>query len=383
MQRAIQDIQPRHCFINKNDYAQLLEENMIIMNRIFAISVLAIIIFPVYLGAAQTRLTDKDVVFSHLQQMHQAPFPLSRIASCDQQELPYKGVDLSIDRNTSELLIHGENQTGSSWTANLPVTGLGCEIFQADLDQNGQQDLIIYSPEIGDRGSYGTRLTIIFFDRKGKPFPWQATGRFTLEQNGILEIRRNPDGNAAIIQTSEVGLPAWDGVSFLSWLYQVKDSRVYLKPESYAGTQFPHIIKANPSDIRIERIANKMDLSTAEISGDDPVQSSDPFFTHDLSATEAAKTRFNTSTTAENITNPTINTAALSNSSDQIMLSDGTSAAPPEILVVDQRNGSRRIIFQPEETDFQQLEDQKYRVHPIGTSCEGLDDCQPFILWAK
>jgi hypothetical protein len=200
---------------------------------------------------------DKDLVHSRLKQVQQNPLLLSKVASCESQELPYNSATFSIMNQGTELLIRGKDLTGNAWNAILPVTGLGCDIFQADLDGNGQQDLIIYAPGIGDKGSYDTHLTILLFDRNAKPYPWQAIGRFTLTNGGIQEIFKDSSGSVAIVQTSEIGLPAWGGISFLSYLYHAKDNRIVKASESYAGIKFPYLVKASSTDIKIEQIAQK------------------------------------------------------------------------------------------------------------------------------
>jgi len=83
------------------------------------------------------------------------------------------------------------------------------------------------------------------------------------------------------------------------------------------------------------------------------------------------------------ITNPTIDLKSLSNTEKQIVASDGSKLNLPDILVTDHSDGSRQIVFHPEEGDFEQLSGKNYRIHSVGSDCSSLDDCQPFIVWAK
>jgi hypothetical protein len=357
------------------------------MGHLRRFSILSMAISLVCLSSflnAQARVEDKDEVHNRLKNLHGTLFPLSRIATCDKAGSLYRSADLDISTNRAQLFIEGRDLTDRSWSATLSVTGLGCEIFQNDLDGNGLPDLVIYTPGIDDRGSYGTTLTILLFDKQGKPFPWQATGRFTLVDAGIQEMVRTTNG-LEIIQTMEVGLPAWDGISFLSLMYRLENGRVASVPGAYAGIQFPHIVKANQTDARIERTAGKVDLSTTAIafSMSSPVQDTDAQFVRYEKNTSSQKSSSSTAVAAQQIVNPGIDMSAQSKSEPYVIASDGSQIDTPSILVVDKSDGSRRIFFHPEDGDFNQLNAAKYRIHQTGSDCTGLDDCHPFIVWAK
>jgi hypothetical protein len=79
----------------------------------------------------------------------------------------YHDASLTITAHGPDLLIRGTNLAGAAWNARLLVNGLSCLIFQADLDNNGQRDLIVYAPGISDLGAYGTSVSILLFDDAG------------------------------------------------------------------------------------------------------------------------------------------------------------------------------------------------------------------------
>jgi hypothetical protein len=292
---------------------------------------------------------------------------------------------VTITAQGPNLLIQGTSLAGTAWKASLRISGLGCTIFHANLDNNGQQDLVIYSPGITDQGAYGTSLSILLFDKSGDPFPWQATGRFTLVKEGIQEIRRDAKG-VVIMQTSELGLPAWGGISFVSYLYRLADTRVIASQESFEGIDFPHVVAASQGDPKITRSANAINLSTNMVALDSnsPVQNADAMFMRygaESSSAVAASTM--SSAKSNPITNPTIDANALSNAGEHMIVSDGSKLDLPDILVVDNARGARHIVFHPEDTDVKQLAGKKYRIHPTGLNCSDPDDCHPFIVWAK
>ncbi len=156
---------------------------------------------------AQVRLTDKDVVSQQLRQSTGKLFPLSEVGACEQGRFQTND-NATVSFKGSVLEIRGTDFNGMPWSAKVRVNGPGCSVLQGDLDDNGRPDLVIYAPGITDTGAYGTAVSLILFDKNGKPFPWQATGRFTLIDGGIQEIRQDSKGTL-IVQTSELGLPAW------------------------------------------------------------------------------------------------------------------------------------------------------------------------------
>lgn len=334
----------------------------------------------------QTRLQDEDMVSAHLQHSGEKVLHLFQIADCDQSGAVYHDAAVAITAQGPVLSFWGTDLTGNSWNAKLPITGLGCVVFKSDIDNNGQPDLVIYSPGITDRGSYGTSLTILLFDETGKPFPWQATGRFTLVDGGIQEIRQDSKG-VAIIQTSELGLAAWGGISFASYLYRFSDGRATTSQETFEGIEFPHLIAANENDSRITQTVRSIDLSTNVVRGaTSPVQSTDAKFvrygTESGSSTRAASAS-SVAAAVDPIANPTIDSSALSSTREQILASDGSKLELPDILVIDDTEGSRQIVFHPEDADMKQMAGGKYRIHPTGLDCSDPDDCQSFIIWAK
>jgi hypothetical protein len=78
------------------------------------------------------------------------------------------------------LLIVGRDDDQRSWTATVPVgSGAGfTDIWQADFDRNGRQDLLIaaYTPQNG-RCVDGITLSFLLFNDHGQPVPWVVDSR--------------------------------------------------------------------------------------------------------------------------------------------------------------------------------------------------------------
>jgi hypothetical protein len=78
------------------------------------------------------------------------------------------------------LRVEGKDHAGKPWRIWVPrIGGIGAtDVFTADFDHDGQQDLLIRSffPVNGhclDRGE----ITVVLFDEDGRPVPWHVTGQ--------------------------------------------------------------------------------------------------------------------------------------------------------------------------------------------------------------
>jgi len=309
-------------------------------------------------------------------------FPLARIAECDRQGVIYQSDDLDITLAGSVLRIDGHGVPAHGWETNATVTGIGCEIFQADLDGSGRQSLVIRIPGIGSSGSYGTRLAVLLFDSLGRPVPWSATGRFDIVDNGIRQVRRMSNGQGIVLHSFALGHPAWGGVSYDSELYEVIDSSVRLMEGSYAGEQFPYITGARSSDKQFLESIRSINLST-EAGSSESTLSGTRLFVRFGSATAVTQGAGKPATVSpEQGANLMIDATAVANSQQQVILSDGTKFEIPDILVVDSVSGFRKVIFSPEDADLRALEKGKYSIRDIGKDCFDSDDCHPNILRA-
>ena len=114
--------------------------------------------------------------------MAQARFPMTYHASVGVLGFPdfdkRKFVDLGIARvfpDDGNLRFEGKDHAGKPWRVWVPQLGGvgGTEVWTADFDGDGQQDLLIrswkpYSGRCVDAGV----VTVLLFDRQGRPVPW-------------------------------------------------------------------------------------------------------------------------------------------------------------------------------------------------------------------
>ncbi len=127
--------------------------------------------------------------------------------------LPYSRnfVDLGLATVVSKndaLLFEGHDRKGDPWQAWVPQTsGVGwTEVWTADFDHNGQDDLLIaVHPGINGRCTGRADLLFLLFDQAGRPSPWYVS---TEVPNGkkypylpAILLDLNNDGRAEIVST--------------------------------------------------------------------------------------------------------------------------------------------------------------------------------------
>lgn len=352
---------------------------------LFVASVVASLAVVSTAAQGQTRFQDKDLVSTQLTRSTGKVFALTQVGTCEQGGSFPASDNVTISAKGPVLEIRGADSAGAPWSAKLRVNGPSCTVLQGDLDNNGRPDLVIYAPGISDRGAYGTTLSILLFDKNGEPFPWQATGRFTLVEGGIQELRQDSKGTI-LFETSELGLPAWGGISLVSNLYRFEDSRVVTSNNTLQGVEFPHVVSQNQGDAKIAHMVSSINLSTDVVppGTGSPVQNADAKFVRYGAPSNAPVTSASPAPAAVGQgANPAVNLSAVSGAENQITVSDGSRMELPDVLVLDRANGIRQIVFHPEQADLQPMATETYRIHPTGLNCTGPDDCEPFILWAK
>ncbi len=76
----------------------------------------------------------------------------------------------------ARLQVEGVDGRGGRWTLELSNQPAGCSLWRADLDRNGQEDVIIITSDA--TSGPGVEVTLIMIDADGRPVPWQAFGYF-------------------------------------------------------------------------------------------------------------------------------------------------------------------------------------------------------------
>lgn len=272
----------------------------------------------------------------------------TKVASCSDLSLALNWGQSDLQyMNDGDLVISGTDQLGRSYRAIKATNIAGCEIWSADLDGNGIQDLIILTPGEDSSGGYDAELSILFFDKDGYPFPWQATGKFISGESGVLQIVSSPlpTSRAGVIVPTKEGL-AGPNANLAFQLYAFSPSAVTKVSGKAIGTTWPAFANPTPQLIAHQKAASLV------------------FDQSKLALPERLKP----------ITSNGGNVSATS----KLALDNGQRLVPPAILVEDSANGSRLINFDPIPKDIEELASKSAQVTPIGQSCEG-EECRPLI----
>lgn len=87
--------------------------------------------------------------------------------------------EMSLPDNSDDLVFTGRDSSGKKWTLAKTYYGLGSAFFTADLDQNGELDIVILQATGGCGIAPNAVLTTIMFDKSGRPFPTETSGYFS------------------------------------------------------------------------------------------------------------------------------------------------------------------------------------------------------------
>jgi len=318
-------------------------------------------------------------------QLQSRIFPQTKLAECDNQGTIYSSADFIIIIRGSALIIQGHDSAQHSWTAQTSFNGPGCQIFQADLNRNGHQDLLILTPGIGSQGQYDSHLTILLFNAAGMPTPWSATGRFSANALGINEVSSTSSGEPLIQHSYAIGHPAWGGVTYISSLYAVAKGNILPVNGAYNSIAYPVIHGQMDNDLDIRKSIGATNLTTLDLPRTPQPESQSPkvsFVRFGRSASKTTPTPNSAPVPAEQGANPMVDGALMDANRELVELSDGSRVDIPTIVIIDSTTGTRRIIFNPDGTDMASLEKASYQIQQAGTDCRDSDDCRPFTIRA-
>jgi hypothetical protein len=258
-----------------------------------------------------------------------------------------------------EVTISGKDQSNHVWTSTYEATpGAGCQLWKVDLGQNGRLALAFIEFSADSSGGWDTTLSLLLFDDEGRPFPWQATSLFTVDDLGVRElVKLGEEKQPAIIvprrleQVSDTGVVRKTGTEFHA--YSFTKDRVREVLGYYANRTWPLIVPAGfvPSSPS----GNVESLSTASVIDSRQVQ---------LQAATHEYVRLNGKNDSER----------------QVEFTD-QSMALPKILVVDRADG-RSIISLPQQSDFENLKALNLKTTILGQDCDQ-SSCSPLIMWMK
>ena len=274
----------------------------------------------------------------------------SKLEDCDFAKPISRGFD-GIQVATEpggDVSVSGKDHSGNNWNATYKATpGAGCQLWKVDLGRYGGLDLAFLSFGANSSGGWDTTLSLLLFDQQGRPFPWQATSRFTVTDLGIRELvllgeARLPTVIVALQNTDAgQGDPEYHAFKFIT----DRASEIIGKQ---GNTVWPIV-----SPLQTPRaVIAKGSLSTDEPGNGLP--GAGPISYLSLLGNTDSERRLH-----------------LSNE----------DVGVPKVLVVD-ANGTRQITSTPDKTDLLKLRAGAIVRAMLGQDCSG-NQCSPMVIWVS
>jgi hypothetical protein len=97
----------------------------------------------------------------------------------------------------------GVDVNGKPWTFTSSACSGMASVWSADLDKNGNEDLVILMYTGGCGWTPNCQLLVLMFEKDGRPFPWAADGYFQSDKHGVRDlVDLDNNGHAELIRQS-------------------------------------------------------------------------------------------------------------------------------------------------------------------------------------
>jgi len=191
-------------------------------------SVLGVAICIVSLSMIAAVVDAQVAAPKQVQRLFARRFPQVLVGECeDGGASPLISGNASIQWHNGDISIHGTDLQGKPWGAQIKVAAIAdCQVWTSDLANNQRQDLLILSMGIDSTGSWRSQLSLLVFDDQGRPFPWQAMGKFGADTNGILQVVKPEVESSAEIVVSKQSGDRSSGLNYAYHLFGVTGSRI-------------------------------------------------------------------------------------------------------------------------------------------------------------
>ncbi len=287
-----------------------------------------------------------------LTKLMQAEVLQQKLSDCDfssSNSRTIAGVKM-ITTPDGDVLLSGADRLAHKWSVYYAATpGGGCQLWAANLSLSGKQDLIFVGFGGNSSGGWDTALLLILFDDQGRPFPWQATSKFTVGDSGIRElVHLDPDARPAII-ISQLQSDDQSTNIYRYSLFGFKGNKVEELVGLHADINWPLVLP--PRSRALAALQGSLMLATAQTDALDPQK---PTYFKGI--------------------------RGLNDSEREVVLTDGVTRMP-ELLVVDSPTG-RSIISSPVQSDLQNIKADTSAVEMLGKDCSQ-ESCRPVVMWVR
>lgn len=178
---------------------------------------------------------------------------------------------VSMERTADGWLLQGQDKGGKPWRvfAGFMSNAAGeGEIYQADLDRNGIDDLLFWLPNTGVGMAPTAGLGILTFESSGRPVYLNAWGYSGPGRNGVedvLDLKR--DGHAQLL-TMDFSAGYWT-----TSLYRLKAARWQRIEGQFGRLRYPAMTRFTYSGSRhvVTRLKAGRHPLSADLSNDRPL----------------------------------------------------------------------------------------------------------------
>jgi hypothetical protein len=144
------------------------------------------------------------------------------------------------------LFVRGKGKDGTAWRVKTDYCGLGGSIWRADVDGNGEQDLIVLAATGACGIAPPTRILTVLMDKGGKPHPYETVGySYDADGTGCMDWVRIPGLDGGVMVQQDLTWVAGVRRDKSYWrfhLYKAKDAKITPLGGVVAGGLFPTFV---------------------------------------------------------------------------------------------------------------------------------------------
>lgn len=154
---------------------------------------------------------------------------------------PIPGV--SVRTNENKITISGTSKKQSAFSVDVGEDYMDGSCYLADVDKNGQQDLIFHFSN-GSCGMPTSSVAIVMFDSEGIPHPYENLSRFDADNKGVSDLVNAEDGKGALLIQQDMVQRSTPKRDFSYWRWtvsQAKDCKM-VELKTLYGTNLPSFV---------------------------------------------------------------------------------------------------------------------------------------------
>ena len=137
-----------------------------------------------------------------------------------------------------KIRVEGRDHAGTPWSVEVEIQYGGCSIWRADLDQDGHQDLIVWTSNATSGGE--STLTLVLVDAEGRPLPWHAVGHFDEGERWVANlVDLDKNGRAELLFLHVEGIYRGRARSMSLSLYDIRNAHLKRVDGRFGTEVFP------------------------------------------------------------------------------------------------------------------------------------------------